>query len=381
MVNQSFRPDFSNPQQNAIVGAHLTDNVDFSYREGFKQATLALLATAAVESYIDPNTEETAYVSVDALIYPICFNARHFVELFLKESIRIASALGNTSHQAVVKPTHDLTELWSQFEVAIARDKRLKALGMLLKDVIMDIATTDNTGMVFRYPRDLGGNMHFPKVEHINLHVLGNYLRKMFERVDEFYLFLQLLQQEYAQNTFTSKLNRAEIEAIARQLPSVEKWPEELRSIKNNVCERYSLSSRDFNKALQIIKRHREFAFFIGLELPLAELPTDIFKRLARVHSGEANHDVITRDEWWRLNAVMEMNRLESFSESYDDYLNLTLSPDYQGYIDPEHIARNAYARNQRLRGGLQKLGQKTLLAALAEAIPELAVPFGRQIA
>lgn len=124
-----------------------------------------------------------------------------------------------------------------------------------------------------------------------------------------------------------------------------------------------------------LIKRHREFSGLIGLELPLAELPIDVFKRLAGVHAGEAAPDTITRDEWLGMDAVMEISRLNSYSEEYDRYLKHISDPDYEGPFDPAHIARNAYARNQRLRGGLMKLGQQTLLAALAEAIPHLAEP------
>ncbi|WP_141017986.1 hypothetical protein [Azoarcus sp. DD4] len=66
---------------------------------------------------------------------------------------------------------------------------------------------------------------------------------------------------------------------------------------------------------------------------------------------------------------------MDSYSEEYDPYLKHISCPDYEGRFDPAHIARNAYARNQRLHGGLVKLGQRTLLAALAEAIPHLAEP------
>lgn len=379
MKNKLFRPDFSNPHQNAIIGAHWTGDLGYAYREGFMQATLALLAAAAAESYVDPNTDETALVFVDALVYPICFNARHFIELFLKDSIRAVSALGTNATQVGVIATHDLTGLWADFATAIARDSRLVELGMPLEEVFKEIAEVDNTGMTFRYSHDLDENVHLPGIEHINLGVLGDRLRKMFKQAEEFSVCLTVLQQEYAQSTFTGKLHRANIEAIARRLPPHEKWAEELKPVKKDICDQLGLSSNDFRKALVLIKRHREFSGLIGLELPLAELPIDVFTRLARVHAGEAAHDVITRDEWLGLDAVMEISRLDSYSEEYDWCLKHISGPDCEGPFDPAHIARNAYARNQRLRGGLVKLGQRTLLAALAEAIPHLAEPMKTQ--
>jgi len=375
MENRSFRPDFSNPHQNAIVSGNWAGDLGYAYREGFMQATLVLLAAAAAESYVDPNTGETAVVFVDALVYPICFNARHFIELFLKDSIRAVSALGPNATKVGVIATHDLAGLWADFACAIARDSRLVEFGMPLEDVFKDIADIDSTGMTFRYSHDLDENVHLPDIEHISLSVLGDRLREMFRQAEEFSGCLTVLQQEYAQSTFTGKLHRENIKAIARRLPPHEKWAEELKPIKKEICEQLGLSSNDFCKALVLIKRHREFAGLVGLELPLAELPIDVFTRLARVHAGEADHEVISRDEWLGLDAVMEISRLDSYSEEYDRHLKHISSSDYEGPFDPAHIARNAYARNQRLRGGLVKLGQRTLLAALAEAIPHLAEP------
>lgn len=342
------------------------------------QATLALLAAAATESYVDPCSDETTCVFIDALVYPICFNARHFMELFLKDSIRSVSALGTNAIEVGVIATHELTGLWDDFATAIARDSRLVELGMPLEEVFKDIAEVDNTGMTFRYSHDLDENMHLPDLEHINLDVLGDRLRKMFKQAEEFSVCLSVLQQEYAQNTFTGKLHRGNIEAIAKRLPPHENWAKELKPVKKEICDQLGLSSNDFCKALVLIKRHREFSSLIGLELPLAELPVDVFTRLARVHSGEAAHDVITKAEWLSLDAVMEISRLGSYSEEYDSYLKHISAPDYEGPFDPAHLVRNAYARNQRLRGGLVKLGQHTLLAALAEAIPHLAEPIKR---
>jgi hypothetical protein len=373
--NKSFRTDFSNPHQNALVGPHWIGDISHAYREGFKQATLALLAAATAEFYVDPHTDEDVHVYVDAIVYPICFNARHFLELFLKDSIRGVSALGTNAVQVGVISTHDLSVLWDDFETVITRDSRLVEYGMPMKEVFKDIAAVDNSSMTFRYPHDLNENAHLSDIEHINLGVLGDRLREMFKQAEEFSLLLEILQQEYTQNTFTSKLHRGNIEAIAKRLPSHEKWAEELKPVKKEICDQLRLSSNDFSKALELIKGHREFSNLVGIELPLSELPANVFARLARVHSGEANHDLITRDEWLSLETVMEMSNLYSYSEEYDRYLKYISGPDYEGPFDPAHIVRNAYARNQRLRGGLVKLGQSTLLAALAEAIPHLAQP------
>lgn len=375
MENQSIRPDFNDPYQNAIVsGDWLGDRAD-AYRVGFMQATLVLLAAATTEVYVDPNTGEDVVVYLDALVYPIFFNARHFSELFLKDSLRGIAALAIDDAEILVKATHDLNELWAQFETVIAKDTRLKKLGMPLCAVIKDIAAVDNTGMTFRYARDNNDQEHLAEHKHINLAVFGKHLRAMFKQAEEFSTLLEVLQQEYAQRTFIGKMHRGTLETIAQRLPPYEKWTQELESVKRELCQQLGLSSNEFGKALNLIKRHREFAGLIGLELPLQGLPLDIFTRLALVHDGKADYDSITTDEWLRLDAVLEISKPHSWSEEYDEYLQQISVPEFERRLDRRHLTRNAYARNQRLRRGLLKLGQRTLLAALANAIPDLAKP------
>jgi len=378
MENNSFRPDFNNPHQNAVVGAYWDGDLSYAYRQGFMQATLALLAAASTECYIDPQTDESNVVFLDALVYPICFNARHFIELFLKDSIRSVSALEGNVNQVGVMKTHDLAKLWTVFVDVVARDSRLVELGMPLEEVLKDISDVDRTGMAFRYPHDLKKNVLLPSIEHINLGVLGERLKNLFKQAEKFSLCVDFLEQEYAQNTFIGKLSRANIEAIARQLSSYELSAEKLKDVEEKICARFDLSSNEFCEVLILIKQHREFSNLIGIELPIPGLPTDVFTRLASIHDGKASHEVITKGEWLRLEAVMEINRPHYYSEEYDGYLKYISSPDYDGPYDPAHVVRNAYALNQRLLGGLLKLGQKTLQISLSEAIPHLAEPLTR---
>lgn len=373
--NKSFRSDFENaPHKNAVVGGRCVDDRNYAVREGFMQATLALLAVAETGSYIDPNTDESGYVSIDELVYPICFNARHFIELFLKDSIQTVAALNKDIAAVKVRATHELTELWNSFVAVIERDRRLAKFGIPLKEVFMEFADVDNTSMAFRYPYDLDGKAHLPDLVHINLRVLGARLKAVFDQTDDFTYFLKELQHEYAQNTFTEKLHRGDIEAIARQLPSYDKWAEDLKSIKKQICNQFDLSSNDFGKAISLVKHHREFSVLIGLELPIEGLPIDVFARLARVHSGEAAHNIIAKSEWLRLEAVMAIGYSSSYSEEYDSYLEENSSRDVDVY-HIEEIIRRACEDDQVLRCGLLTLGQYTLLAALVNALPHLSEP------
>ena len=74
-------PDFS---LNACVGDNTGSDDDYGYVVGFAQAALALIAVAKQQYFVDPDTNEQVVAYQDALIYPICFTARHHIELFLK---------------------------------------------------------------------------------------------------------------------------------------------------------------------------------------------------------------------------------------------------------------------------------------------------------
>lgn len=374
--NKSFRSDFKNAHKNAVVGGRWIEERDDAVREGFMQATLVLLAVASSGSYIDSETDESGHVSIDTLVYPICFNARHFIELFLKDSIRKISNLNKKIPPIEVKATHDLMGLWDGFSAAIARDSRLQQDGVLLREVFLEVAEIDNTSMAFRYPSDLDGKVHFPDLVHINLGVLGDRLREVFKQADDFIYLLIELKEEYAQCTYTEKLLRGDIEAIARILPAHDKWAEDLGPIKKQICSRFNLSSNEFGKVIKLIKSHREFSALIGLELPLEGLPTDIFARLKRVHAGEAAHSLITKSEWHRLETVMEIGYSSSYSEQYDSYLEEESNDNFENQFRLEEIVKRACEDNQLLRCGLLTLGQHTLLAALAQALPHLSEPF-----
>jgi len=371
--NKSFRSDFNSPHRNAVVGGYWAKSKDYTVCDGFMQATLALLAVAEAGGYT-PTNDDCGYVSIDALVYPICFNARHFIELFLKDAIHAISGLNKKRPSDKVKATHELTELWDTFVSTMERDSRLLAFGMPLKEVFMEFAEVDNTSMTFRYPSDLDGKAHLSDLVHINIEVLGTRLRKVFNYADEFTRYLKVLQHEYEQNSYTNKLNRGNIEDIARRLPVYDKWSEDLIYVKEQLCSEFHLSSNDFGKVLELIKHNREFSILIGIELPLEGLPVDVFSRLASIHANEGVYDLITKDEWLRLDAIMAIGYSSHYSEEYDLILKEYSALGLNDYCI-EDIVRKAFEDDQILRCGLLTLGQHKLLAALAKALPQLSEP------
>jgi len=96
--------------------------------------------------------------SVDALIYPICFNMRHSVELRLKGAIEEVIKIGNIKKLNLsfdLPGSHDIGKIWGFFKnESVKLDKRYENVIVSLNQTITDIAEIDATGQTFRYPID-----------------------------------------------------------------------------------------------------------------------------------------------------------------------------------------------------------------------------------
>ncbi len=370
MENNSFKSDFNLPHLNAVVGKWRGSD-DYAYVLGFGQAVEVLLSAAVTESYMDPFTEDTEAVYIDALVYPICFCARHFLELFLKRQIRAISALKSGVPEQV-ETIHDVLLLWGELKKQLAIDIRLQEAGAPLEQYVMDIAAIDISGETFRYRQDKQGNVHLSSLEHINIAVLGRRIKEMTAFAEEFELLMEPLRLEYEQKTTTDGLSREQIRMIAERLPKYETWKNgALDRVKVQLMAELKISSNAFGRAIQIIKAHRGFSSLIGVELPLQGLSPDVFSRLKAIVDGGASATTISDDEWARLEAVLEVGRIYSYCEEYDPLVSQYAAPNRESGLDRGYIQRGVLSRGNRFRVGLQKLGQKTLLDAFTNLFPE----------
>src|SRR5690606_36716011 len=90
------------------------------------------------------------------MIYPVCINMRHSVELRLKVPIE---ELGKIARKKGVKiefvsvSSHDIGNIWSFFKSkSEILDYRFISINGLIEPTIKDIAIIDATGETFRYP-------------------------------------------------------------------------------------------------------------------------------------------------------------------------------------------------------------------------------------
>ncbi|WP_146056712.1 hypothetical protein [Chromobacterium alticapitis] len=87
MENKTFGHG-NNWKYNACVGKNSGGDNHVIYMDGFERA-VRILAQSSLEAGRGSDWEDyRSYPHVDAVIYPICFCARHHAELFIKNSIR-----------------------------------------------------------------------------------------------------------------------------------------------------------------------------------------------------------------------------------------------------------------------------------------------------
>lgn len=93
----------------------------------------------------------------DALIYPIIFNYRHFIELSLKYLI---ATFGKSVNVDAKWDTHDLTSLWSVF-VEMLRLYGVRGhqeTDTTVAAIVTEFARVDPKSFSYRYPVDKNGN-------------------------------------------------------------------------------------------------------------------------------------------------------------------------------------------------------------------------------
>jgi hypothetical protein len=162
--NDLFRSDFDRADYNACVGDNGGPYDLYDYADGYLDATERLLKTAAKDKGM----------AIDLLVYPICLNFRHAIELFIKYLISDLNKL--TKSHTKFKPTHSLVENWRVAKKLIKKTKLKVDTKELewITHVVDDIMEVDPKGEIFRYPESIKGDQHLKDWSHINLAVVGD---------------------------------------------------------------------------------------------------------------------------------------------------------------------------------------------------------------
>lgn len=302
-------------------------------------------------------------VQLDTLIYPICFCARHHVELFLKEQIELIKKMRGVQILGFKSDIHDLKNLWDALiQVAAMTDRRFAAPLDSMKSTILDFAQIDPTGQTFRYPKNTESVKHLVQTPVINVPTLRREFMKLAEHIKDCQYLCDAIGDEYRKGTFTSKLSRHDLETIALALPPRADWATspEFDEVKARLMAEYGLSGNDFRRALCLIQDHREFCAHIGMRKVVPNFDISSLGRLNQLFNGQIRLAEMPGLELVAFSALFEISSLSLYSEDYEKVeRNFAADFDSNDYDDTQ---TSSWARQlDRLVIGLRKVGQPDL--------------------
>ena len=256
--NKTFGND-TNFEFNACVGQNGFVNIS-DYQFGYY---------LAVNIIIDFLKQDTGYI--DPLIYPLLFSARHSIELFMKEIINHLETINKMINKKIEYKNHilfhDISILWDYLKSLALFDKRIREPVNQLDEYITDYFDIDLTGETFRYPFDTNNKHHLDDFSVINVLKFEKRFKKMNSIIEYIYFIINRLKNEYDTGTFICGLSRQEIEEISKKLPQKSKWTEpSFDNISDQIKLEYNiLSNKSYSKIIDLIKKHKEFSYNIGI--------------------------------------------------------------------------------------------------------------------
>ncbi|MDO6673018.1 hypothetical protein [Cobetia amphilecti] len=256
-----------NSQHNACVGNNGQPDAS-DYAEGYSTAAKML-----IDTYLESSTT----VFQDLLVYPICFNMRHSIEITLKNEIYRSISINKIKEIEVYfdnKKTHDINVIWEFLSRhLIVLDRQYKPILNTLEPLMNEIGSVDPTGQTFRYPENVDGHRHLVKVSLINIERLKFSFKLIERHLRDLVTLGEIIFNDYKTKTFTNNLSRNDIRNISKRLPSKVSWPSvQLTEAKGEIKRIYGISNTECKKCLKIIQSHYEFSANIGLELKLDSL-------------------------------------------------------------------------------------------------------------
>ena len=273
----------------------------WEYAKGFSQA-----ATILIDMVLQGRGLKH---SVDMMVYPVCFNMRHSVELRLKDAILgliLIEKWRCRNLQFDFAGSHDIGNIWAFFvENARSVDDRYEPIISRLDKRIADIAEVDATGQTFRYPLDTESQKHLVDVAIINFVVLKERFAGLEAALDDLHRLSRYLLNEYAWGSFTKRLSRKNLFELASLLPRRSAWVNEsFSAIKSKLKKRFMIGSKELSESIRRIESHFELAPAIGVRVPLLGVEEvdvqEFFSHWFKQHDVPSDQDPIDPEvrEW-----------------------------------------------------------------------------------
>ena len=212
-------------------------------------------------------------ITEDIIVYPVCFNIRHSIELYLKEIIEnifdIYEVKGLNLFRIKEIEHHDINKLWEVLRDAhfsnwnanlgipreIIFDNEFDEYINFLDKYITSWGALDPTGQTFRYPFSNESKRHLEDRGIISVYSLFLKSKEFHKKLKEFRNFSYFLKEQYKKGKFAKFFTYKQLISIAEKLPNYYEWRnmdcnkvDSLRSIKEMVINKkikkdYFLSS------------------------------------------------------------------------------------------------------------------------------------------
>ncbi|MGS0741473.1 hypothetical protein ACVBEF_06515 [Glaciimonas sp. GG7] len=196
----------------------------------------------------------------------------------------------------------------------------------------------------------------------INIPALRGRFMALAGMITDFEFLSDAIHYEYLHGVSTKRLSRADLEYIARNLPTHAEWggSPAFNDAKTSLITHFGISKGEFSRALCAIKTHAEFCSHIGLCTPIEGLTMAMIDNLNLVFNGQLSMAKMTRNELVAIESIYEIARPIYLSEEFGNVraaVDLDFEPEY---YSESTIAKWARA-TKRLATGLRKLGQSAL--------------------
>jgi hypothetical protein len=252
----------------------------------------------------------------DTVVLPILYNTRHAIELILKYAINRLSAIGMLSGSG--RLDHDIKTYFTLLEQANLGDEALRERIRDLGPFVESLSRIDKDGQALRYHIRRDGNQSLSNYSLANLQVIRDSLAELSKALLALRDRIEDIVHERATKTYTKKLSRRDLIAIAgnlRELDPGKRFFYQIR--KRRVLSRYKLSEDDFRKAVDVITSNREMKALVGGETSLLYLPDQtivaVVRRWRELHPRrtETEPKIVTLNEL-TLKEIMEASEKES---------------------------------------------------------------------
>ncbi|ELZ5236962.1 transcriptional regulator [Vibrio parahaemolyticus] len=281
-VNGNFNATVGNNGSGVPIG-EARSNIDYAI--GFSSAAIELIEVALTSQKLEN--------CVDYLVYPICFNMRHAVELQLKKVWKDLSILAEyrkarlTDHRndkikaspslrGKIKPfpdldeasTHDLFIIWNLIEeYAPLIDARFVKFIDLLTPFINDLAEMDSTGQTFRYPASNESQVHLDDTPIINIEIL----KVRFTNLVEVLKFLEEVSQEmlyeYSWSDITNNLSHFDIiQATYHAATFLDDDVPYYKAAKASVLKEFNISGNEYSQFIRISAKDKTINHLLNID-------------------------------------------------------------------------------------------------------------------